>query len=265
MLVREASLKEVASYGNQKMMMKYGSIVPAVQTYGLFKFPYEKGLDGTLRVADAKAFDLPFGKPLDVSWLKAASETYKISSDYRDYIICEVPIITADVPNRNMDAFSTKELTYFSPLYGQLSYQTLTHKPTHVAHDNRDPTKAKGAIFDASFRKVGKVYHVHVALGFDRTKDPSLAEEIIDSDVNGFSMGSLVSYTTCSICNFKSNGRVYCDEHIGFRGAKKGQIFDNRLSYESCWLVNFVETSRVNSPADVNAVITGKENKLYLA
>jgi hypothetical protein len=262
-MIRQATLEEVSSYGNQNMMLKFGHVVPAMRTYGLSKFPHEKGSDGTLRVANAKAFDLPLGHPLDVSWLKAASETYKISSDYRDYIICEVPIVTADVPNRNMDAFSYKELTYFSPLYGCLSYRTFNGKPTHINHDNRDPTKAKGVIFDSSLRKVGKVYHVHVALGFDRTKDSALVEDIIDSDVNGFSMGSLVSYTTCSICGFKSNGRVYCDEHIGYKGAKKGQIFENRIAYENCWLINYVETSRVGSPADVNAYC-GKEQKMFL-
>jgi hypothetical protein len=267
-VIKQASHAEVASYGNNKMMLKYGHVDPiskvgiGVRTFGLCKFPGETDGDGDIvRVANAKAFDLPLGHPLDVSWLKSASETYKISSDYRDYIVCEVPIVTANVPNRNMDAFSYKELTYYSPLYGCMTYQTFKGKPTHINHDNRDPTKAKGVIFDASLRKIGGVYHVHVALGFDRTKDADLVQEIIASPVNGFSMGALVSYTTCSICGFKSNGRVYCDEHIGFKGSKKGSIFDNRIAFEYCNLCNYIETSRVGSPADINAV---SEEKVFL-
>lgn len=244
-------------------ILKQGFVVPAVRTYSLHRFPAETDVEGeNIRVANAKAYDLPSGRPLDISWLKAAAETYRISPDYRDYIITEVPIVTADYPNRNMDCFSYKELTYFSPLYGCFTYNTFKGKPTHINHDNRDPHRAKGVVFDATFVKsAGGIYHTNVALGFDRTKDQALVQEIIESPINGYSMGALVSYTTCSICGFKANGRVYCEEHIGFRGMKKGQLFNRRIAFENCNGVNYIEVSRVKSPADINAF---SEIKMYL-
>lgn len=243
-------------------ILKVGTAVPAIRTFGLNKFPSEKGLDGNIKVADARAHPLPNGKPIDISWLKAASESYHISSDHKDYIVTEVPIVTANVPNRNMDCFSYDELSYFNPLYGRMTYATFIGKPTHVFHQNQDPLQAKGVIFDASFRKIGRNYHTLILMGFDRTKDPELVKEIIASPVNGYSMGALVSFTLCSICGFKSNGRTYCANHIGEKGVKKGQLFENRIAYELCKLSNFIESSRVGSPADVNAY---SEQKILLS
>lgn len=243
-------------------IMKTGSAVPAIRTFGLHKFKSEHDADGNLRVASSAAYNLPTGRPIDISWLKAASESYRISSNYKDYILTEVPIVTANVPNRNMDCFSYDELTFFNPLYGRMTYQTFVGKPTHVNHQNQDPKQAKGVIFDASLRKIGENYHVMILMGFDRTKDPALVKEIIESPVNGYSMGALVTYTTCSIDGFKSNGKTYCVNHIGERGCKKGQLFDGRISYECCHLSNYIESSRVGSPADVNAY---SEQKLYLS
>jgi hypothetical protein len=66
---------------------------------------------------------------IDVSWLKAASETYQISADPRDYVLVDIPIVTVDVPNRNLQAFPYEEVSYFDPLYGRMIYQSFDRKP----------------------------------------------------------------------------------------------------------------------------------------
>lgn len=235
---------------------------PVVRTFDLHYFGAEQDLTGNLRLADARGFKVPYARPVELSRIRAAHETYNLSADYRDYIASEVPIVTADVPNRNMDCFSYPELTFFNPLYGCFTYQTFCGKGVHLQHDNQDPKKAKGLILDASLRKVGHAWHVMILLACDRTKDRQLVEEIIRSPINGWSMGALVSYTTCSICGFRSNGKVFCEPHIGRRGEKKGRVFEGRIAYEQCHLSNFIETSKVKNPADINAY---SEEKLFLA
>lgn len=160
------------------------------------------------------------------------------------------------------NCFSYPELTFYNPLYGCFTYQTFIGKGVHLQHDNQDPKKAKGLILDASLRKVGHAWHVMILLACDRTKDRQLVEEIVRAPINGWSMGALVSYTTCSICGFRSNGKVFCEPHIGRRGEKKGRIFEGRIAYEQCHLSNFIETSKVKNPADINAY---SEEKLFLA
>jgi len=236
--------------------------MPVVRTFDLHYFKTEQDMTGNLRLADAQGFKVPYDRPVDLSRLKIAAETYNISPDYRDYIASEVPIVTADVPNRNMDAFSFSELTFYNPLYGCCSYQTFVGKGVHLQHDNQDPKKAKGIILDAAMRKVGHNWHVMILLACDRTKDRQLVEEIVRNPITGWSMGALVSYTTCSVCGFRSNGKVFCEPHIGRNGSKKGRIFDCRIAYEQCHLVNFIETSKVKNPADINAY---SEEKLFLA
>jgi intein/homing endonuclease len=77
--------------------------MPVVRTFDLHYFKTEQDMTGNLRLADAQGFKVPYDRPVDLSRLKIAAETYNISPDYRDYIASEVPIVTADVPNRNMD------------------------------------------------------------------------------------------------------------------------------------------------------------------
>lgn len=66
---------------------------------------------------------------IDVGWLPAAAETYAVSSDPRDYVLVDIPIVTVDVPNRNLQAFPYEEVSYFDPLYGRMVYQSFDRKP----------------------------------------------------------------------------------------------------------------------------------------
>jgi hypothetical protein len=131
---------------------------------------------------------------IDVSWLAAASDSYQISADPRDYILTDIPIVTVDIPNRNMQGFPYEEVSYFDPLYGQLIYQTFSRKPTHQDHENKDPLKAKGVIFDSSLQYVPayNVWKIRILAGWDRTKDHNLVNAILRKQRTGYSMGALV-------------------------------------------------------------------------
>lgn len=211
--------------------------------------------DGRVRLAGVE-----IGSPcgfIDISWLKAASDAYDISSDPRDFVIVELPIVTADVPNRNLDAFPYTELTSFNNLVGRIVYQTLIGKPTFIDHQNKDPKKAKGVIFDAALRGPFEdgVYRVKELAGFDRSKDAQLARAILSGERDGFSMGALAGYVTCSICAHASDGRPQnaCRHIIEGKGRLIRSGRAARLVYEQCHAVNFIETSSVADPADITA------------
>lgn len=186
---------------------------------------------------------------LDISWLPIAAEAYHLSSNISDYVLVDVPIVVADYPNRNMDAFSYKELTTFRPLIGRPAYQTFVGKPVHLDHDNMDPTRAKGVIFDATLIPFQGKWHVKILKGFDRTKDPRLAKLVQEKNRIGHSMGALVEETECSLpwCKYLSDGRITCD-HIR-NGAGKGEIVRGHLVYEGMRRFYYVESSSVEDPA----------------
>jgi len=131
---------------------------------------------------------------IDVSWLPAASETYAISSDPRDYVLVDIPIVTVDIPNRNLQAFPYEEVSYFDPLYGRMVYQSFMSKPCHQDHDNKDPLKAKGVIFDSALQYIPSygVWKIRILSGWDRTKDSYLVNQILRKQRTGYSMGALV-------------------------------------------------------------------------
>jgi len=206
---------------------------------------------GRIRVASAeleKTTNCACGF-LDVSWLPLAAEAYHISPDISDYVLSDVPIVVAEYPNRNMDAFTYNQLTTFRPIIGRAAYQTFIGKPTHMDHDNSDPTRAKGVIFDATLVPFKGKYHVKILKGFDRSKDSRLANLVQKKDRVGHSMGALVERTECSLpwCNFKSDGRITCD-HIS-NGAGKGTIVKGHLVYENMLDFYYVESSSVEDPA----------------
>jgi hypothetical protein len=189
---------------------------------------------------------------LDVTWLRSASQAYDISPDPRDYVIVELPIVTADIPNRNMDAFPYVELTSFNTLVGRVVYQTLIGKPTFQDHDNQNPKKAKGVIFDAVFRKLGNIWQVRELAGFDRGKDAQLVRSILAGKRDKYSMGALAGYVACSVCGKTYDGNTdnACED---IRKAGKGNLVGDRLVYDQCLGVNFCETSSVEDPADITA------------
>lgn len=191
-------------------------------------------------------------KKLDISWLNAASETYQISSDPNDYILIPIPIVTVDIPNRNMQGFPYEEVTYFDPLLGRLVYSTFKGKPTHIDHKNQNPLAAKGVNFDVSMQFIPayNIWKIVVLSGFCRQKDEKLVNDILSKKRSSYSMGALVEHFVCSICGTvdEGPGRNRC-RHM----ENKGELFDNRLAYQLCIGVNYIENSSVEDPADPTA------------
>jgi len=194
----------------------------------------------------------PFGKqPVNLDWLPGAAETYSISADPNDFVICDVPLVSVDIPNRNCQAFPYEEVSYFDPQQGQLVYKTFIGKPTFINHDNRDPKKAKGVNFDASLVWIPKykIWKIRVLSGFDRTKDKDLAEAILKGKRPFFSMAALVSDFVCSVCG-KTDTQINPCKHIR---DMKGNIVDNSIVYQLCIGATYAENSNVDTAADPTA------------
>jgi hypothetical protein len=188
------------------------------------------------------------GRHLDYSWLRGASETYRISPNIQDYLISEVPIVTVDIPNRNLHCFPYNEVTYFDPRFGRFIYQTFVGKPTFVDHNNRDFTQARGVHFDATMRKVPgwNLWKIYVLLGYDRTKDAALVKRIERGERRGYSMGAWVGFFINSITGQIANGTQALKYPVG-------TVVNDILSFLLCNQVEYFETSSVAGPADVSA------------
>ena len=217
--------------------------------------PFTSTVDATkamLRKVDdfnpKKAVAAVGGRTIDYSWLKGASETYQISDNIKDFLLTEVPIVTVGVPNRNLHSFPFEEVTYFDPRFGQFVYRTFVGKPAYANHENKDFVKAKGVHFDASLRKVPgwNIWKIYVLLGYDRSKDPTLANNIERGQRRGYSMGAWVSYFISSLTGQISNG----SQPLKY---PKGTVHDGVLSYDHCTGCEYFESSSVEGPADVSA------------
>jgi len=235
-------------------ILKLGTTVAAASLVEAFRLPNPRqDRRGNLRVAASNHYR----RELDISWLSAASDTYQISADLSDYVIVEIPIVTVDIPNRNMDCFPYEEVTRFHPLLGRMVYSTFVGKPTHKDHQNKDPLKAKGCHFDASLSlrsfytdgRGPKLHKISVFAGFDRTKDRDLVSDILNRRRVGYSMGALVDFTRCSVCGQISSTARRC-AHMTMG---KGKVVEGKLIYDLCYGVNYIETSSVADPADVSA------------
>tara|TARA_B100000700_G_scaffold88627_1_gene99936 strand:- start:52250 stop:52996 length:747 start_codon:yes stop_codon:yes gene_type:complete len=186
-------------------------------------------------------------------WLGRAAEHYHISPNLSDYILVPVPSVISELPNTNGDSVSTAELLRFHPELGQLAYRSWVGKPTHVEHDNRDITKAKGVIFDVFLRKLPSFAGGHVKviklLGFDRTKDSVLCDAILSKRVNTYSLGMYFKAYQCSICGnvVSQNSGAPC-QHTRPRRKTYKQV-DGRLAYRKCLNIIGFETSVVADPA----------------
>lgn len=195
-----------------------------------------------------------------VPWLAFAAEKYKISPKLEDYIIVPVSIILSDVPNRNGRAFPLGVLTEFDTEHGCLMYQTWRGKPTFYEHANHDHSQAKGVIFDAALvpasQYYGEFYSVDLLLGFDRLRDPELANRILGRQITTYSMGSYSPYYECSYCGSRlSSTKPYC-EHTAIKATTRPPVyrFKDRLVYLNMGsgTVGF-ETSAVGYPAAYQA------------
>lgn len=186
-------------------------------------------------------------------WLPRAAEHYHISPRLSDYILVPVPSLISELPNTNGDSVTKEELLRFHPDVGMLAYQTWRGKPTHIEHANKDITKAKGVIFDVFLRKLPGYMGGHVKviklLGFDRTKDPVLAQAIIDRKINTYSLGMYFKSYECSLCGneVSQNGGHTC-QHTRPR-RKTYKVADGRLVYRRCKSILGFETSAVADPA----------------
>lgn len=229
-----------------------GNVVTTTDYFEAFNSVHRDAYSNKLVLASHGNFQ---ERLLDVDWLKGASETYNISADINDYVIVPVPLVTADFPNRNLQAFPFEEISFFDPLLGCFVYKSFIGKPTHIDHQNTDPLKAKGVNFDTLLVPVPKynTWKIVVLSGFDRTKDAALANDILKKKRNSYSMGALVNYYVCSVCSAIDEGPQGTQCIHMKRG--KGSVWspDNRLSYQMCVGVNFIENSSVEEPADVTA------------
>ena len=191
---------------------------------------------------------------LDLDFLPAAAESYHISSQPSDYIVVSLPIVSVDIPNRNVQCFPIEEVTHFDPLYGMMVYETFKKKACHVNHENEDPTKAKGVHVDASMQYVPKydIWKINVLTIWDRSKDPKLIKDILSKKRKGYSMGATVSNFICSVCGKIDNMDQNTCEHLRNPGGIWGE--NKRLAMQLCTGVCYFETSNLeNEPADPSA------------
>jgi len=238
------------------MYMKIGDIVPVSQV--------ERCIDGScLRKDKVKGHVVQAftdNLVIDTSWLALAADIYKISPNIGDYLINEIPLVTADVPNRNLEEFPYEEIVSWSPHQGRVVYQTFIGKPTYKDHQNSDPLKAKGVIFDSQLieyrtKNDSPIYKIKILAGWDHTKDKKLVGDIEAGKRFGYSMGSWVKKIACSICGTTSSqGPVNCSHMMLGKG--KGRIFKGALCYERCREAYFFECSSVSEEkaADFDAV-----------
>jgi hypothetical protein len=202
-----------------------------------------RGTSFIVRASDesAKTF-----QEIDYSWLPMCADTYKISANIEDYLFVSVPIITCDVPNRNLQAFPFLEVSSWDVHQGRPVYKTFVGKPTYTNHKNNTvPHLAKGVHFDSTldfmpgYGKNG-LYKINVLLGFDKVKDPGLTSAIEKNvGVTGYSMGAMVETFLDTL-----SGR-----YVGLADPEykrnRGQIekTSRRLRYLACVGATYFETS----------------------
>lgn len=199
---------------------------------------------------------------VDVSWLPAAAESYRLSADIRDYVIAEVPIVEGDVPNRNMHCFLTSRLVEFLPKFGVSAFKTFVGKPVFYEHQHDDNTKAKGIILDSSMREANGRWYVTILKAFDRTKDRQLAEDVLSGKRRGHSMSAWTANFDCAFCGHRWDTSYpnSCDHVRGPLHARAegryygmGTTMDQRLIYAAPHQFYFFESSSVGDPANYGA------------
>lgn len=208
-----------------------------------------------LGTGEGKVVDKSAVKKLDLSWLTFAAPVYHISPNIDDYVIVNTIITISDIPNRNGIAFPLRDLVAFDePPRNRMAYEGWRGVATFFDHVNSDYTKAKGVVFDVSLRKVdgygdGKLWKVIGILGFDKTKDPELAEKIASGKINTYSMGALADSFTCSYCGQECTDSKCC-EHITSISAVN---FNEVKDYEGNTHIAFLNAHGL-SPIEVSAV-----------
>lgn len=211
-----------------------------------------KDLHKKVLASDASNIDKAiFNIPLDVNrWLPQASKVYHISKDINDYVVVPACIMLSDLPNRNGVAFPLQELLKFNTDTGDLAYKAWKGKPTFLEHKNNVLSEAKGVIFDAFVEDApefeGDLIKVILLLGFDKTKDPQLANDIITGKRTCYSMGAYSDDFVCSICG-KTLSQGGC-EHASINNPRFN-IYDGKLGFYNVKDILPFETSSVETPA----------------
>lgn len=190
-------------------------------------------------------------------WLPCAAEKLNISPNIKDYVIVPTIIMPSDLPNRNAVAFGLDQLTGWAVDAGMPAYKTWTGKPTFVEHKNDDPSQAKGIIFDSTMSPIpntdGGLWKVMCLLGFDRTRDPALANDIMTGRKRCYSMGANAKDFACSICGAlaSQNG---C-EHVSPPGSAPKLKTDHNGYLAFSYVIDpcGFETSSVSTPAYLSA------------
>jgi len=208
-----------------------------------------------------KDSDIPTQKALqsfsnmsvDISWLPYCAKSYEISPKVQDYVVSVVPVVTSDVPNRNLQAMSSAELFSFDIRAGRPAFKTFIGKPTFMNHVNKNPLEAKGVNFDSCALSVPKygLYKILVLSGFDRTKDTELVNSILKKERVAYSMGCWVDMFRCSVCGTDVKNSCMCFDAHGKGGITK----NDRLVYQELTGISFFENSVLDKdPADWTAV-----------
>lgn len=192
-------------------------------------------------------------------FLPFAAEHYHISPNIRDYVLVPIPAMFSYLPNTNGDSLTTEELTSFKPEIGRLMYKTFQGMPTCYEHANQDITKARGIIFDAFLRKVvgfggGNIFKLVLLLGFDRTKDPKLANSILTRSSNAYSVGFAYTAYQCAVCGHTVSQTAFSKPCAHTRFKQHTYRDDlGRLNYRHCMNAKGIECSAVDNPAFVVA------------
>jgi hypothetical protein len=249
--------KIITPFGLKRQNIPEGHFVKGSIVKPQYQYETHKNIEilksGNKRKAVIHAANYP-KLELDLDFLPAAAESYCISSNPEDYIVVSLPIVTCDIPNRNIQCFPVVEVTHFDPLYGMMVYETFRKKPCHIDHSNEDPTKAKGVHVDASMQYVPKydIWKINVLTIWDRSKDPQLIKDILSKKRKGYSMGATVSNFICSVCGKIDNMDIHSCEHMKPAGGLWGD--NKRLAMQLCTGVCYFETSNLeNEPADPSA------------
>jgi hypothetical protein len=231
------------------------------------------GSEATARLSfETAGLDPNVGRELGTGWLEAAAETYNISRDIRDYVVVPVIMFPTAFPNRNAVAFSLASMSRFDHELACLGYESWNRRPTHFNHDNEDPTAAKGVIFDTRMLPMkgtnNRVWKSVALAGFDRTRDPVLANNILTGEYAHYSMGASVGSYECACCGYRPTKAAPSCEHIGI-DKRQMKIFDmpNRgkvLAHFICDHIRGFELSCVHPTPAWAAAHTTPEHLLKL-
>jgi|AntAceMinimDraft_18_1070375.scaffolds.fasta_scaffold01581_3 hypothetical protein len=243
----------------QKVMIYGSSIISSSKSFSLFKKEIITAKDNGKIKKLVNLKDEGFKNLVDISWLPFASKKYCISSSIDDYVVTPVGIVTSDIPNRNSQCFSMASLVEFDVNQKVQRYKTFVGAPTFEEHRNSDETKAKGVNLDANLTNVPyyKIAKVNVLAAFDRTKDRSLALDILKGEKNAYSMGALCGIFQCSICGGVLGPSIKrtCSCKGNFDNLKEyGSIVKGKLHYIFAVDPVFVELSSVADAADTTAI-----------